>query len=127
MISAIYCKKCKKIMYSLTNRHFNSCECGCFIDGEGLRVGFKDKNDIITLQLDDDFMLKNIFQISYNNKCRLNMENMGTFQIHSHSNKKFYSQLIINWSDFEEEFDSVVTSYFNELYIEISKKKGLVQ
>ena len=126
----MYCKKHHKILYSLNQHHFNACGngCGCFIDGEGLRVGFDNPDDIMHLQLNGDFMLSNLLQKAYNNGNKLDMKNMGTFQLYQSSNKGFYSQLVINWDEFEVEFDKVAKDHYSNIllsYLE-AKEKGLV-
>ena len=131
IINAVYCKKHHKILYSLNQHHFNSCgnDCGCFIDGEGLRVGFDNPDDIMHLQLNGDFMLSNLLQKAYNNGCKLDMNNMGTFQLYQSSNKGFYSQLVINWDEFEVEFDKVAKDHYSNIllsYLE-AKEKGLMR
>lgn len=130
IINAVYCKKHYKILYSLNPHHFNACGngCGCFIDGEGLRVGFDNPEDIMHLQLNGDFMLSNLFQKAYNNDCKLTMSNMGTFQLYESSNEGFYSQLVINWDEFKEEFHKIAKDNYSSILLSYldAKERGLV-
>ena len=130
IINAVYCKKHHKILYSLNPHHFNTCgnDCGCFIDGEGLRVGFDNPDDIMHLQLNGDFMLSNLFQRAYNNDCKLTMSNMGTFQLYQSSNEGFYSQLVINWDEFKEEFHKIAKDNYSSILLSYldAKERGLI-
>ena len=130
IINAVYCKKHYKILYSLNPHHFNACgnDCGCFIDGEGLRVGFDNPDDIMHLQLNGDFMLSNLFQKAYNNDCKLTMNNMGTFQLYESSNEGFYSQLVINWDEFKEEFHKIAKDNYSNILLSYldAKERGLI-
>ena len=130
IINAVYCKKHHKILYSLNPHHFNTCgnDCGCFIDGEGLRVGFDNPDDIMHLHLNGDFMLSNLFQRAYNNSCKLTISNMGTFQLYQTSNEGFYSQLVINWDEFKEEFHKIAKDNYSSILLSYldAKERGLI-
>lgn len=122
-MNAIYCKNCHEILYSYAQRHFNECSCGnCYIDTEGIRVGFKDKSKLVELELNTDFLFKNLI-LQHDN---IDFSKMGKFIIKPTSNEKFYKQAIVNWEEFESHFKQVVTKSKLDMFIE-AKEKGLVQ
>ena len=80
------------------------------------------------LQLNGDFMLSNLFQKAYNNGCKLTMSDMGTFQLYESSNEGFYSQLVINWDEFKEEFHKIAKDNYSNILLSYlgAKERGLV-
>ena len=99
-IKALLCKKCKNIIYSVSNYDNRSCDCGSIsIDAEGLRsVG--DFELMEHLELDGDVLLKLILSQDYNYGCRNIPEEYldrlhGKFRITEKSNYEFFNKLVI--------------------------------
>jgi hypothetical protein len=118
-MNAIYCKKCHEILYSYKNYHWNQCSCGnCYIDAEGNRIGFTDRESILELQLNTEFLFKNLII----NHKKMDFSKMGTFKIKSTSNEKFYKQAIVNWEEFEPYFKEVALKTRLEILIEVKRR-----
>ena len=113
-INAVYCDKCKEIIYSRTKRDYRSCSCSnVSVDGgfELFKVNFKD-NNYLKLKLRGNKLLKQIlfYDRTYGNRNILD-EYLhgyhGKFKVARNSNEQFYKELIKNWDEFKPYFDKI--------------------
>lgn len=107
IISAIYCKNTREILYSRATHDFrSSSDKSCFIDGgfEYCRIG-GDADDYITLELNGDYLLKQILSTDWNYGASNTKDYPygfhGRFVLSEKSNRSFYSKLIRNFKSVE--------------------------
>ena len=108
IIQAIYCMDTHEILYS---RSLHDCryssDGSCYIDGgfEYCRIG-GDASNILTIDLNGDFLLKHILSMDYNvgtnNADKYPNGFHGRFEITERSNKYFYIKLIKNFYEVED-------------------------
>lgn len=111
---AIYCKSCRDIIYSMDRHDFKSCTCGaCNIDDFGHRIGFRYDSCYVDLDINEEFMLKNLLQQAYRQGGTLTIS-LGRLRLKHSSNIGFYKQFIKNFEDFRIYFEEVTYAYKGE-------------
>ena len=100
-MKAVYCYKCKEIIFSRARHDFRSCSCGnAGIDDMGHRATFKALDSVEFIELDDSVLLEQMLYYDWKYGNRTIVDEFkdgyyGKFKLSSRSSMAFYRKLII--------------------------------
>ena len=113
-INAVYCDKCKEIVYSRHVHDHRFCSCkNVSVDGGFEYFKWSAKyNNYLVLKLRGNKLLAQILNYDFRFGNRNILDEYldgwhGKFKIVRDSNENFYKELIKNWDEFKPYFDEI--------------------